>query len=142
VRNQPIFDWLYVLGYPTTDAFWTRVRVGGVEREVMFQAFERHVLTYTPSNPRPFQVEMGNVGRHYYQWRYEAPFEGDTEAVITVPEQGALVSSPLLVRGFGSGSAFEGAIEREGAGVGQPDIPGRRADQDRASRAPGCTRWV
>lgn len=110
VSDRPLFDWLFTLGYPTTEAFWTRVRVGGVEREVMFQAFERRVLTYTPSNPLSFQVEMGNVGRHYYQWRYEAPFANNTEAVITVPEDGALVSPPLLVQGFGSGSAFEGAI--------------------------------
>jgi hypothetical protein len=110
VPDQPIFDWLFTLGYPTTDAYWARVAVGGVERDVMFQAFERRVLTYTPSNPRPFQVEMGNVGRHYYQWRYKAPFSGDAQAVISVPKRGALVSAPLLVQGFGSGSAFEGAI--------------------------------
>jgi hypothetical protein len=110
VRNQPIFEWLYVLGYPTTDAFWTRVRVGGVERDVMFQAFERRLLTYTPANPQPFQVEMGNVGRHYYQWRYEQPFAGGAQALVSVPTPGATVTPPLLVQGFGSGSAFEGAI--------------------------------
>ena len=32
--------------------------------------FERRVLTYTPSNPAPFKVEMGNVGQHYLAWRY------------------------------------------------------------------------
>jgi hypothetical protein len=26
-------------------------------------------LTYTPTNPDLFKVEMGNIGRHYYQWR-------------------------------------------------------------------------
>jgi hypothetical protein len=110
VAGQPVFDWLYVLGYPTTDAFWTNVAVGGVERDVMFQAFERRLLTYTPSNSPPFQVEMGNVGRHYYQWRYEQPFAGNTQAIITVPEQGATVTPPLVVRGFEAGRAFEGAI--------------------------------
>jgi len=30
----------------------------------------QRVLTYTPSNPAGWQVEMGNVGRHYYTWRY------------------------------------------------------------------------
>lgn len=110
VTNQPIIDWLFTLGYPTTEAFWTKVKVGGIEREVMFQAFERRLLTYTPSNPQQYQVEMGNVGQHYYRWRYEAPFAGGVEAVISDPEQDAQVSSPLLVQGFGSGSAFEGAI--------------------------------
>ncbi len=70
VENQPLFEWVYVLGYPVTDAYWTRVRVGNVERDVMFQAFERRILTYTPSNVGPWQVEMGNVGRQYYEWRY------------------------------------------------------------------------
>ena len=34
------------------------------------QIFERRVLTYTAANTPSFQVEMGNVGQHYYQWRY------------------------------------------------------------------------
>src|SRR5205085_2221786 len=34
------------------------------------QLFERRVLTYNPANPPATQVEMGNVGRHYYNWRY------------------------------------------------------------------------
>jgi len=37
---------------------------------VLIQAFERRVLTYTPANADPFKVEMGNVGRHYFDWRY------------------------------------------------------------------------
>ena len=47
-----------------------RVKVGGVERDVLMQAFQRRVVTYTPSNSAGFQVEMGNVGRHYTAWRY------------------------------------------------------------------------
>jgi hypothetical protein len=37
---------------------------------VLIQLFERRTLTYTPANPSGFQVEMGNVGQHYYSWRY------------------------------------------------------------------------
>ena len=113
VSDQPLLDWVYVLGLPTTDAFWTRVRVAGVEREVMFQAFERRVLTYTPANPAAFQVEMGNVGRHYFTWRYVAPFAGGRRGLITVPARGAaptVVTSPLLVQGFENGSAFEANV--------------------------------
>ncbi len=69
-KEDTINDWLYSTGYPVTEAFWTRVKVAGVERDVMFQAFERRTLTYTPANPAEFQVEMGNVGWHYLQWRY------------------------------------------------------------------------
>ena len=46
------------------------MRVGGVERDVLLQCFERRCLTSTPSNPAGFQVEMGNGGQHSYQWRY------------------------------------------------------------------------
>ena len=28
------------------------------------------MLTYTASNPVAFKVEMGNIGQHYFQWRY------------------------------------------------------------------------
>ena len=37
---------------------------------MLVQAFERRVLTYTPSNSDGWKVEAGNVGRHYYEWRY------------------------------------------------------------------------
>jgi len=41
-----------------------------VSRQVLVQVFERRVLTYTPANPSGWQVEAGNVGQHYYTWRY------------------------------------------------------------------------
>lgn len=69
-REDQLVDWVFAMGYPISEAYWTKVRVGGVERDVLVQAFQRRVLTYTPSNPEGWQVEMGNVGRHYYQWRY------------------------------------------------------------------------
>jgi hypothetical protein len=65
-----VSDWLPTFGLPLTDAYWTRIIVGGQEKDVLLQLFERRVLTFTPSNPDPFKVEMGNVGRHYFKWRY------------------------------------------------------------------------
>lgn len=62
--------WLYVLGLPLSEAYWMRVKVGGVDKDVLGQVFERRALTYTPSNAPEWQVEMGNVGRHYFTWRY------------------------------------------------------------------------
>jgi hypothetical protein len=118
--DQPIFDWLFTLGYPTTEAFWARVRVGGVEREVMFQAFERRLLTYTPSNPQPFQVEMGNVGRHYYQWRYEDPFAGDAEAGQP-SAAGAGLRQRQRLRGRDRRAAEE---HRHRCGAGEHPYPG------------------
>ncbi len=61
----------YVLGRPVSEPYWIQAVVGGAEKPVMVQLFERRVLTYTPSNPVGFKVEMGNVGQHYYKWRYQ-----------------------------------------------------------------------
>jgi hypothetical protein len=62
--------WTAVVGLPITEPYWVKARVGGTLKDVLVQLFERRVLTYTPSNPTAYQVEMGNVGQHYYQWRY------------------------------------------------------------------------
>jgi hypothetical protein len=65
-----IVDWLFAFGYPIGEAHWIVANVGGVPTDVLVQPFERRVLTYVPGNPPGFQVEMGNVGQHYYRWRY------------------------------------------------------------------------
>lgn len=70
VTRGPVVDWLFAMGLPISDAYWTRARVGGSEQDVLVQLFERRVLTYVPSNPAGYKVEMGNVGQHYFQWRY------------------------------------------------------------------------
>lgn len=75
--SSPI-DALSTFGFPITDPYWIKAKVGGVDKDIMVQIFERRVLTYTPSNNDPFKVEMGNVGQHYFQWRYPdlgAPWE-------------------------------------------------------------------
>jgi hypothetical protein len=69
IRSQ-VYDPLFVFGLPVTSAFWVKAKVGGDERPILFQVFERRVLTYNPANPPAFRIEMGNVGQHYYQWRY------------------------------------------------------------------------
>lgn len=71
--TAPLFDWQFLMGYPVTEAYWTTVTVNGKDTEVLVQLYERRVLTYTPSNSEGFQVEMGNVGQHYYTWRYGPP---------------------------------------------------------------------
>ena len=65
--NNPIAN---VFGYAISEAYWTSAVVAGQQKPVLVQLFERRVLTYTPSNPDGFKVEMGNIGVHYYQWRY------------------------------------------------------------------------
>jgi hypothetical protein len=79
----------YATGYPITEAYWASVKVANTYRDVLMQCFERRCLTYTPNNPDGWKVEAGNVGQHYYQWRYgttpppppppddDVPAEGD-----------------------------------------------------------------
>ena len=67
----------YATGRPITEAYWASVKVGGTYRDVLMQCFERRCLTYTPGNPEGFATEAGNVGQHYYVWRYvQIPGEG------------------------------------------------------------------
>ena len=62
--------YLSAMGYPITPAFEATVTLRGQAGvPVIVQAFQRKVLTYTPSNQPAFQVEFGNIGRHYYTWR-------------------------------------------------------------------------
>jgi hypothetical protein len=67
--TAPLFpDPFYATGYPLSEAYWATVRVGGVAADALLQCFERRCLTWTPGTG--WQVEAGNVGAHYYQWRY------------------------------------------------------------------------
>ncbi len=67
-----IFDWLDTVGFPITEPYWVHTRIAGKEQNVLVQLFERRVLTYNPANDSAFRVEMGNVGLHYYSWRYQS----------------------------------------------------------------------
>jgi hypothetical protein len=68
--GQLFQDPYFATGLPLTEAYWADVRVAGVQQQVLIQVFERRVLTYTPGNAPEWRVEAGNVGRHYYEWRY------------------------------------------------------------------------
>jgi hypothetical protein len=61
---------VYVVGRPITEPYWTRTSVLGTVKDVLLQCFERRCLTYTQDNPPAWQVEAGNVGQHYFSWRY------------------------------------------------------------------------
>src|SRR5262245_13136366 len=68
--TEQVYEPLFVFGLPVTGAYWVKTKVGGKEMPVLFQVFERRVLTYNPANQPAFRVEMGNVGQHYHLWRY------------------------------------------------------------------------
>lgn len=85
---MPAEQLLYIAGRPLTEPYWAQVPVAHERRDVLVQAFERRVLTYTPSNPSDWRVEWGNVGRQYAQWRYGQPEDEttfDPYASIDVP---------------------------------------------------------
>jgi hypothetical protein len=76
---------LQTIGYAISEPFGATVKVAGQERKVLIQVFERRVLTYTASNPPRFQVEMGNIGAHYYQWRYGVSLASVQSATNSLP---------------------------------------------------------
>ena len=63
-------NWIYVAGYPISEAYWAHASVGGQPHPVLTQVFERRTITYDPAAPDGFKVQFGNVGQHYFNWRY------------------------------------------------------------------------
>jgi hypothetical protein len=72
-ENARLSDpYFYVTGYPISNAYWSWAKIGGKPNvDVLIQLYERRVLTYVPSAPDGFKVQMGNIGQHYYSWRYQ-----------------------------------------------------------------------
>lgn len=100
--NDPYF---YATGYPIAEAYWARVKIGGIPNTaVLVQPYERRVLTYVPDAPSGFKVQMGNIGQHYYTWRYSGAGQPSaTPAPVFTP---APTPTPgpcpqVPVRGFG-----------------------------------------
>ena len=69
---QPI-NWIYLMGFPITEAYWFDLRIGGKTYPALVQLYQRRVLTYVPAFSEGWRVQMGNAGQHYYQWRYDSP---------------------------------------------------------------------
>jgi peptidoglycan/xylan/chitin deacetylase (PgdA/CDA1 family) len=102
-NNRYIHDKLFpaglatqTLGLPLSEPYWIKTLLDHQEKEILVQVFERRVLTYTPSNPEPFKLEMNNLGQHYFQWRYNGtaantgppPFQGSCQDkdLATLPQ--------------------------------------------------------
>ena len=47
------------IGLAISEPFWSNVKVAGVQKDVLMQAFERRVLTFTPSTRRRFKWSLG-----------------------------------------------------------------------------------
>ncbi|HYP21487.1 MAG TPA: hypothetical protein VEY08_15550 [Chloroflexia bacterium] len=96
--NDPYF---YATGYPIGEAFWASVKIAGVANTaVLIQPYERRVLTYVPTAPQGFKVQMGNIGQHYYEWRYQNGGRPQVMLTPTVPIP-MRACNTLPIRGFG-----------------------------------------
>jgi phosphate/phosphite/phosphonate ABC transporter binding protein len=63
--------WFYTTGFAISEPYWAKVKIAGKQEDVLIQLFQRRVLTYVPSQAAQWQVQMGNIGAHYYDWRYK-----------------------------------------------------------------------
>ncbi len=102
LTDAPLFNPRYALtGLPISEAYWAQVRVAGTPRDVLIQAFQRRVLTYLPANPTGWQVELGNIGLHYLEWRYTpgaaptlAPVPGGPPAPVALAQVAVTAINP------------------------------------------------
>ena len=73
-----------MFGLAISEPYWAHTKVAGQDQTVLVQLFERRVLTYNPALAAN-KVEMGNLGQHYYQWRYVENKGGGSVPVATNP---------------------------------------------------------
>ena len=73
------------VGLATSEPFRATVQIAGTPQSIIAQVFERRVLTYNNNNADPFKVEFGNIGQHYYTWRYVTNVGGGTNVVTGTP---------------------------------------------------------
>ena len=69
-NEQLIVPWFFASGFPISEPYWAKATIQGKVTDVMIQAYQRRALTYVPTNQAGFQVEMANIGQHYFDWRY------------------------------------------------------------------------
>ena len=85
VQGPLFYPWFAVTGYPISEPYWSYVKVAGTYTDVLIQVYERRVLTFIPHLPSPFKVQMGNIGQHYYDWRYGKSGSGTPGPVQPTP---------------------------------------------------------
>ncbi len=76
----PAARWVTTLGLPLAEPVWVQAQVGGAQRDVLVQLFERRVLTFDPAGTGAVALTL--VGRHYWAWRY-ADIQPDRKTAAT-----------------------------------------------------------
>lgn len=116
------------VGYPITPFFFARTTIEGTSQWVIVQAFERRVLTMTADG----LVEFGNIGQHYYQWRYGT---NTPPAAISAATPNPAVDFSAFARRWGShgfqlvvgadgyAHAQSRTYEQCGLKTSDPDVP-------------------
>ncbi len=96
LEDQPVYTdnpTVNVFGYAVTEPFWVSTKVAGTQRNILVQLFQRRVLTYNPALSG-LKVEMGNLGQHYYKWRY-IENNPNLAAPTAIPAVGCLTGSDV-----------------------------------------------
>jgi hypothetical protein len=88
--------WNFATGFPISEAYWAYVKITDADhvarmRWVLVQAYERRVLTFIPDYPAPWNIQMGNIGLHYVQWRYGGLDKLPGQAVVSDVSAGGSV---------------------------------------------------
>jgi len=99
-------------GYPISPVIDATVLIGGKPTFVEIQAFERRVLTYNPGTAAHRNtsddlagVEFGNIGQHYYQWRYgSGSLAPPVQATTTAPPVSSTYPGKIVYETTTSGS--------------------------------------
>ncbi|MDQ6907450.1 MAG: hypothetical protein M3176_11525 [Chloroflexota bacterium] len=108
---------LQTIGLAISEPFRANVKVGGKATDVMIQVFERRVLTYTASNPDAFKVEMGNIGQHYYQWRYPSKPAASAPASASPSAPAPAPSGPTTAPGVAGSKTLPTPVAPAGSGI-------------------------
>ena len=67
--NNP---WFFASGLPVTEPYWAKVKIGRSAARRADPGLRAPHPDLRPGLQRPpFKVQMGNIGQHYYDWRYK-----------------------------------------------------------------------
>jgi hypothetical protein len=145
VANQPLIQpWNFASGLPISEPYWAKAKIAGQVKDVMIQAFERRALTYVPTNQAGFQVEMANIGQHYFDWRYRNFGYCTSEPAITptapvpAPTGTVVVGTPGATTTVVSGTTTPAATGTVVSGTLTP-APGTTSTTVLATATPGGT---